>query len=207
MNKVILIFLITISSTSAFFLEAGLGLGLGDAETTETSTQTYDHESFSLGYSADVRAGLNILILDLGVTASYGKNPAKFTRKDVTTSIFNEVRYDVTFSHLLYGGHVGIKVLGDKLKVFAEYYPNVTSKVTYSEPKAENIFGKNDEYEGSGFGVGLGYSASPFVRLQGIYRKLTFDKLTTSNGVTNLPSATQSKLDMDMFYAGLTFFL
>lgn len=193
-----------ITGHALFFAEAGVGLGLGDSKTKEYSTQTYTHDAFNLGYSLDFRAGLDFFIFDLGATYSYGKNPAKFTKEDPSSSIFQEVRYDVTFSHSLYGAHAGVNIPVINLKVFGEYYPSVTSKVTYSEPKSDNIFSKGDKFEGDGFGVGASLSILPFIRLHALYRNLSFDKLKNTSGTQTLPSTSQDKLSMEMFYAGVT---
>ncbi len=193
-----------ISGHAFLFAEAAVGLGFGSSKTKEFGAQTYTHDASNLGFSVDARAGFELLIFDFGATYSFGKNPAKFTKEDPGTSIFQEVRYDITLSHSLYGAHAGVNIPVINLKLFGEYYLKANSEVSYSEPKADNIFTKGDEFEGDGFGVGASLSVLPFIKFHALYRNLTFDTLKNTTGSTSLPSSSQDKLTMEMFYAGIT---
>lgn len=138
------------------------GLGVG-------SKVLWNLGNFSLGFMGDIAwTGDSI-----ERTNKSGLNETSTYRFETNRIIYGPC-VDINFSH--YFSMVG------------EYYPLSTSKVIYSDEKAQNPWRKNDNIKSKGFGAGFSYSSGSF-KTTILYREISMSSSDLNSVNTDFPSA------------------
>ena len=168
------LFLFASSAQAGFLLEPYAGLSFGSGENSATIKTEYDYNAPMLG----ARAGYQYLGLMFGLDYSMGMDQ-KTAGSTVTA--------DVSQSTL--GLFVGYN-LPVMLRAWAAYYLNTSLEV-----EAGTSVG--DEFNGKGYGLGVGFTGLPFVSLNLEYRMMTFDEYKDKSAGSTATLSGASEIDFN----------
>lgn len=188
--KVFLLFFFVMSSPSHALLHLGAygGIGIGDGSLRELeSGEFYQHDYFSLSGEVGLTGGVQIAALLAGVVASRSWNHLGGKKARENGSVTEVSGYNNTLIRNHFGLMAGFDLTGFRL--WGEYYPLVNGEISYAGPESANVWVKNEELEGTGFGLGLGKKFGGTVVTGILIRRLYFDTFITSGVSQDLPNA------------------
>lgn len=174
MKKILCAFLLFISTSiqAGILIEPYIGLNFASGEDGQTLKTDYDQSSPFIGS----RLGYQTLGFMFGL--DYTKGMESDLEIKTTSST---VKQDADQSTL--GLFVGYN-LPVMLRAWAAYYVTTTIELQ----SGVNV---GDEYKGSGYGLGVGFTGLPLVSLNLEYRMMTFDELKdNSTGLKSTLSGT-----------------
>ncbi len=159
-------------------LRRDLALGIlnnwGFFDEMPTST-FYQHSNFGIGIELDLRLGLSIELISLGLTGSYGASSEYGSRWDTNNKSSGGYSYSkvqqLGGAFLAYGGSGGGKE--SHPEIIVEYYSHTKWNITYASVDPESHYKKGDDLSGTGYGLGFGFPGKD-VRIWLFYRHLTF---------------------------------
>lgn len=186
MKKLIIASLMVIGLTTqahaGLLIEPYLGY-IFSGETTETgagaSAFNYKYDYSGINYGG--RLGYSTFGLQFGL--DYNMASYDYETTNATTKLKDA--YDFT----AFGAFVGFK-FPVFLRVWGTYFFNAELKDTDSG--TGGVYSPSGaKFEGSGFGLGAGFTGLPFVNINLEYRSFTYDEGTTSDGTKiTLPNTT-----------------
>lgn len=175
----------------------------GDQFLTETNgSDIYNHESqFFVGHLGGALGAAYVAtlgVIGLGLKGEIAWIGNSIDRKHSTSSDSKSYRYEsqrglVGFTFSLRPGPVAIDL---------DYYPTILNKVSYSDNKAQNPFGKEDNLKGRGIGLALAFSFFPPMRNFLMFRKLEYSSVDMNGAPLELPTELYSLLKFDEVVIG-----
>lgn len=168
MKRILLasLFLFATTAQAGFLIEPYLGFGISSGEDSDTPKKEYDQTAPFLG----ARLGYQTFGFMFGLDYTKGMEGS-----------FEEKSSGVTTKADADQSTVGIFV-GYNLPVMFRAWGAYYFDTTIEYQSGGDI---GDELNGSGYGLGLGFTGLPFVSLNLEYRILTFDEQKNAAGVTS----------------------
>lgn len=164
MKKIIVAMMLMFTTNAGLLVEPYLGYDIGKFSTEISGTE---FEWTTNGPVVGGRLGYTFLTFMAGVDYSITTLDA-----EIDTAGYTSTLSDFDGNHLGIFAGVELPVL---LRAWATYF--LSSKLTDND---------DDEYDGSGFGLGVGFTGLPFVSLNLEYRSMTYDEFTdVSAGTTS----------------------
>lgn len=178
MKKILCLFLILSASSAqaGFLIEPYLGYSIGSGENSASVKTEYDQNSPFLG----ARLGYQTLGLMFGIDYTMGSESDFETKSGTTT--FKQDADQSTF-----GLFVGYN-LPVMLRAWAAYYMSTSIEI-------QSGASIGDEYNGSGYGLGVGFTGLPFVSLNLEYRMMTFDEFKDNSSGLKSTLSGNSEID------------
>ena len=183
--------LITAQSFGAIWIEPYIGHKIG-AQSFTLSNYTsnnyngeYDFPYNGLAYGGKLGYEFLFLAVGLQYERSSIKERPSAAQKPAGSTYPADDEFDM--SHL---GVFGTFTLIPFINITASYFLNTKLSDT-------NGSDKNDEYEGSGYSLGLGFTLLPFISLNVDYRMITLDNSTISGSEIALPDNNTTEIDIN----------
>lgn len=191
-----LLALLSVNSVHAEFLvEPYVGFLRGEGEKTVafndgSGSLKMDSEYFGPSYGARLGYETMGLIVGLDYSSSSYEVEAKARTSNATwnSNTIGTEKYDVDDAYLGIFVSYQAPVL---FRLWGTYFLAVERKLT-SDSNGTGIFKRNDKMEGTGFAIGIGYTAMPFVSINLEYRTIDFEQNT---GGVDTTSPTGRKYD------------
>lgn len=185
MKKLLLLVFMISTAHAGVLVEPYLGyrFGSGEIDVTNSGLLNGTYKYALSGYNLGGRLGYSFLGVFGALDYSIGKleEESDGTPAGVTVTDKKD-EYDTT--------NIGLTV-GYEFPVFLRAWGTYFLKSELEETTDSNP----DTYEGSGFGVGIGFTSIPIIDLNLEIRKFSYDEVTDNSGTTSLPSNTASELE------------
>ncbi|MBT3586412.1 MAG: hypothetical protein HN509_16005 [Halobacteriovoraceae bacterium] len=190
MKKIVLSFLLATffvgQASAGILLEPYLGYNFnGTIEEGPSNSDVDEHEYSGLTYGG--RLGFTMA----GFMGGFDYSASSYTleqTKDPGSATNSDVGNKQDASHTRMGLFVGYE-LPIMFRFWATYFFKTTMEVDGQANNTVDLGGTGAvaEYDGSGFGIGLGYTAIPMLSFNFEYRVITYDELSFSGATAALP--------------------
>lgn len=169
MKKLLVALCFAFGANAGLLVEPYVGYQISGFETDYTVSGTTTELAYvTNGVNLGARLGYSYLLFMAGIDYSYGTLSNDLDTGSITIEDIDATRFGI------FAG-VELPILA---RAWATYYVNA------------NYEAGSDEYKGTGYGLGVGFTGLPFVSLNLEYRALTFDEIVGDTGTTKLPTST-----------------
>ncbi len=174
---------------AGILIEPYIGYKTGGSEQTSGSTK---NEYDSSGYGLGARLGYSTMGFSLGLQYEMGSHEVEQTKPTTVKA----TEYDTS----LLGAFVGFSM--PLIRFWGSYFFSANTEVSKANPDAGDE--KGDEVNGSGYGLGVGFTGFPFIAINLEYRMLTMDEVKSGGVTYNLPVSGNSEVDAKEFMLSLS---